>query len=147
MKKMEPSGTIPLTELPAENKVLNGHTGGAFQSTSTLLSLTKRATVNFASACGSASSIHIPKGSFNSIQFSLAQQYVKSTNSSCLQPVFNNRAFSPFCFLHPHFLMANAQHDPVVAQLERQKLTASPSHLAAFYFHSTTFLPSSSSRA
>ena len=26
--------------------------------------------------------------------------------------------------------MANAQHDPVVAQLERQKLTASPSHLA-----------------
>lgn len=29
MKKMELSGTIPLTELPAENKVLNGHTGGS----------------------------------------------------------------------------------------------------------------------
>lgn len=29
MKKMELSGTIPLTELPAENKVLKGHTGGS----------------------------------------------------------------------------------------------------------------------
>jgi hypothetical protein len=55
MKKMELSGTIPLTELPAENKVLNGHTGGAFQSTSTLLLTTKRPTVNFASVSGSDS--------------------------------------------------------------------------------------------
>jgi hypothetical protein len=69
MKKMELSGTIPLTELPAENKVLNGHTGGAFQSTSTLLLTTKRPTLNFAPVSGSDSLIHIPKGPFNTIQY------------------------------------------------------------------------------
>jgi hypothetical protein len=30
--------------------------------------------------------------------------------------------------------MANAQHDPVIAQLDRQKLTASPSHLIVHLF-------------
>jgi hypothetical protein len=29
--------------------------------------------------------------------------------------------------------MANSQHDPVVAQVERQKLTASPLHLTVLF--------------
>ena len=29
--------------------------------------------------------------------------------------------------------MANSQHDPVVAQLDRQKLTVSPSHLIMLF--------------
>jgi hypothetical protein len=147
MEKMELSRTIPLTELPAENKVLNRQTGGSVPVDVDAFIAHQAADSEF---CLSLWLRFINSHSERGLQHNTISLVQNFNNSSRLLRVFNNRAFSPLCctslLLRPHFPMANSQHDPVVAQLERQKLTASPSHLAVFYFYST-FLPSSSSRA
>ncbi len=106
-----------------------------------------RPPVNFASAWGSASSnSHSERGlqhRSSPVHNKVSTRWLETTL------VFNNRAPFPLCYtsllLRPHFSMANTQHDPVVAQLERQKLTASPSHLDVFFSYflfNSTFSPS-----
>ena len=90
------------------------------------------------------------KGPSTEYNFVSTKLYVSSTTTLVVD--YPRSTIGPFppIVTRPHFNlifpMANSQHDPVVAQLERQKLTASPSHLAVFYFHSA-FLLSSLSRA
>jgi hypothetical protein len=121
MKKTELSVTIPPTEPPAETKSWMATLEERFQSTSTLRQMpTLRASSHVVAPLRQ---IHTPKGAFNKGK---AYKYNTSPKDNVTFSGRSTTFFAPVilddCPLLP---MANAQHDPVIAQLERQKLTAS----------------------
>src|SRR6267154_1206720 len=90
---MELSGTIPLTELPAENKVLNGHTGGSVPVDVDAFIAHQAADGEF---CLSLWLRFVNSDSERGLQHNTISLVQTVRRFSCLLPVFNNRALSPF---------------------------------------------------